>query len=543
MASVSTYTGNLGLGVGSSPEIPVGANVDLNILNQTGDHLLALNAAKNKDIFDQKVKERDKVLQAIHSGDIKVGDLLEKDTPIVRQGLDKLDQAWGNMIKKGPNDIDAQLEYKKALRDATETVSQAQGRKVFYDQESQALAGESLPRKREARRQNLNNVINGGFWKDLTPYQQTQDLDINGSILSSAQNITEQIHDPSNPLIKGKRTTFDYGKTLESNTDNFLNDANKRYDQQQLMSAIQSLDPQSFQENIGAMNNRIKEYNDLKGLQPGQPGYVTPIQFEVNPQSGQPMIKEKLPDFAAKYTLAHQKPFNQVETEFDEKASRYLIDKQKADTDAIYKRAMASAAGMKARAYVDNVKQQMDLRKTPQEKDDFLDELWTRNFTNQNSLIEKRKEGNFQLKNINADESLPVYTIENGAPKQLIPIGAKPIKDDKGNIKYYQGGHYDTQYMFGDSPITAQAMTDIYDNMKKQQKGKWSGGFDDFLKLAIKNGKFRVILKGDNGTSDEELSRAAQQLISNKGTKKGQTGVFDNSEPPTDEQVPDQSYQ
>jgi len=186
MASVSTYTGNLGLGVGSSPEIPVGANVDLNILNQTGDHLLALNAAKNKDIFDQKVKERDKVLQAIHSGDIKVGDLLEKDTPIVRQGLDKLDQAWGNMIKKGPNDIDAQLEYKKALRDATETVSQAQGRKVFYDQESQALAGESLPRKREARRQNLNNVINGGFWKDLTPYQQTQDLDINGSILSSA---------------------------------------------------------------------------------------------------------------------------------------------------------------------------------------------------------------------------------------------------------------------------------------------------------------------------------------------------------------------
>lgn len=540
MATLTTYHGDPGLASGSNPQIPVGANVDLDLLNKTGDHLLALNAAKNKDIFDQKVKERDKLLQSIHSGDLKVGDLLEKDTPLVRQGLDKLDQAWGSMIKKGPNDIDAQLEYKKALRDATETVSQAQGRKVFYDQESQALAGEALPRKQEARRKNLQNVIDGGFWKDLTPYQQTQDLDINGSILSTAANITEQIHDPNNPLIKGKRTTFDYDKTLESNNDNFLNDVNKRYDQQQLMSAIQSLDPQSFQQNVGAMNNRIKDYNELKGLQPGQPGYVAPIQFEVDPQTGQPMIKEKLPDFAAKYTLAHQKPFNQVETEFDEKTGKYLIDKQKADTDAVYKRAMAGIAGMKARAYVDNVKQQMSLRKTKQEQDDFLDELWTRNFTNQKSLIEGRKEGNFNLKNINADESLPVYTIENGSPKQLIPIGAKPIKDNKGNIKYYQGGHYDTQYMFGDNPITAQSMTDIYDNMKKQQGSKWKGGFDDFLKLAIKNGKFRVTLKGDNGTSDEELSRAAQQLISNKGTKKGQTGVFDNSDnPPTDEQVPD----
>ncbi len=537
--------GNANLGLSSDTNIPVGTNTELNNIERIGDQLLQQNMAQNHAIFQQKIQDRNRMLQAIDSGDLRVPDLLESDTPIVKQGLDKLDDAWATMIKKGVNDIDAQRAYKKALREAQDNVTQAAGRKMFYDQESQALANETLPRKQEARRQNLEKVIKGGFWKDIQPYQQSQDLDIQGSILNTAANITEQFQDPNNPLLKGKRTMFDYGKTLDTNTDNFLNDANKRYDQQQLMDAIQSLDPPTFLKNVKAINARIGEYNKLKGLVPGQQGYVDEVKFEVDPQTGKAMIQEKAPDFAAKYTLSRQKPFGSSETVFDDKLGKFLIDKEKAGTDAFYKRAMANAAGVKARAYADNVKQQMALRKGQQEKDEFLDELWTRNFENQRSLIESKEGGKFYLKDIKAEESLPIYTIENGAAKQLIPIGAEPVYDkDEKKILYYKGGHFEPQYNMNGKMIPAQDITNIYDSMKKQQGSKWSGSFDDFLKLAIKNGKLRVTLKGANGTSDEELSRAAQQLISNKGTKKGQTGVFDNTEDvPQDQMLPEESSQ
>lgn len=544
MASASeliSNQGNANLGL-SSVSIPVTTNKDLDLINQTSRDIYLNNTARNQQIFQQRIKDRDQLLSAIDSGDIQAKDLLEQDMPVVKEGLEKLDQAYENRIKKGINDLDAAREYKKALRDAQDRVTQAQGRKLFYDAEGGEIGKETLPRKQSARKKNLDSVINGGFWKDIQPYQQTQDLDINGSILSTAANITEQFNDPNNPLIKGKRTMFDFGKTLDTNTDNFLNDANKRYDQQQLMEAIQALDPKAFTDNIKAMNSRIAEYNKLKGLVPGKQGFVEEVKFEINPQTGQPMIQERAPDFAAKYTLSRQKPFGSAETVFDDKMGAFLINKQKADTDAFYKRAMANAAGTKARAYSENVKQQMALRKGQQEQDSFLDELWTRNFTNQKSLIESRKEGKgFYLKNIKAEESLPIYTIENGAPKQLIAIGSEPVYDkDEKKILYYKGGHFEPQYNMNGKLIPAQDINNIYENMKKQQGGKWSGSFDDFLKTAINNGKLRVTLKGANGTSDEELSRAAQRLISNKGTKKGQTGVFDETDDvPQDEQIPD----
>jgi hypothetical protein len=333
---------------------------------------------------------------------------------------------------------------------------------------------------------------------------------------------------------------FDYDKTLDSNTDNYLNDVNKRYDQQQLMESIQALDPPTFVKNIQAINSRIKEYNTLKGVGPGNAGFVEDVKFEVNPQTGMPMINEKAPDFAAKYTLSRQKPFGASQTVFDDKMGAFLINRQKADTDAFYKRAMAAAAGTKARAYSDNVKQQMALRKTQQEQDSFLDELWTRNFTNQKSLIDSKGGNKFYLKDIKAEESLPIYTIENGAAKQLIPIGAEPVYDkDEKKILYYKGGHFEPQYMMNDKQIPAQDITGIYENMKRQQGSNWKGSFDDFLKTAVKNGKLRVTLKGANGTSDEELSRAAQQLISNKASTKGEPGVFDSQDVPQDDQIPD----
>lgn len=511
------YKGDSNLGLVDTG-IPVTTNKDLDLINQTSRDIYVNNIARNQQLFQQKLRDRDQLLAAIDSGDIKVGSILEEDTPVVKQGLEKLDEAFQNRIKKGINDLDALREYNRAKRDAQDRVTQAQGRKLFYDKESGAIGSETLPKRQEARKKNLEGVIKGGFWKDITPYQQTQDLDIAGSILSTAANVTEQFTDPKT-FTKGKRTVFDYDKTKLANQDNFLNDVNKRYDQQQLLSSIQELPPPQFVETVKAMNSRIQEYNDIKGLKPGQPGFVDPLKVQI--VNNKPVIGESLPDFAAKYTLAHQKPFGATETEFDKERANFALGKER---NAI--------AAMKGRAYVDNLRQQMSLRKTQQEKDEYLDELWTRNFTNQKTLLKSvgdKMDDKFILKDLDADESLPIYTIQNGAVKQLAPIGGTAVKDSRGNVLYYTGGHYKPTYSLGGKSVAHQTIVDIYNNMKKQQGDKWKGSFDDFLKQAIENNKIRVTLQGQNGVTDEELSRAAQQLISNKGTKKGQTGVFDDS--------------
>jgi len=320
MASASeliSNNGNAQLGLVDTA-IPVTTNKDLDLINQTGRDIYINNVARNQQLFQRKLQDRDKLLSAIDSGDIRVGDLLEADEPIVKEGLNKLDEAFENRIKKGINDLDAAREYKKALRDAQDRVTQAQGRKVFYDSESGAIGKETLPRKQDARRKNLEGVIKGGFWKDITPYQQTQDLDIQGSILPTAAFTTTETTDPKNPLIKAKKTVFDYDKTLQNNVDNYLNDVNKRYDQQQLINQIQDLPPDKFAEQMTAMNNRITEFNTANGLTPNVKGFVKPIKFDV--VHGKGIIAEDVPDFSAKYTLGHEKPFSQTTTELDKAA-------------------------------------------------------------------------------------------------------------------------------------------------------------------------------------------------------------------------------
>ncbi len=343
MDNLLRYTGDKNLGLGSNADVPAIPDKNLDVLNNTLDRLQVQNAARNQQLFQQKIRDRDALIGAIDSGKIKVGDLLEQDMPTVTEGLQKLDDAYFDRIKKGVNDLEAARAYKKALRDAQDRVTQAEARKVHYDTLNGEIAKEKLPRKQEAMKKHLDQTINSGFFKDLTPFQQAQDLDIAGSILSTAATATEQFTDPKNPLMKGKRTLFDYDKTYLANKDNFLNDVNKQHDQEQLIKAVQSQSPREFKETIDAINARIGEYNTLKNLSKGQPGYVTEVDFAIDPASGRPMINEPLPDFAAKYTLAHQTPFSSVETKFDKDQATYLQDqKELASIDAYRKGQLAN---------------------------------------------------------------------------------------------------------------------------------------------------------------------------------------------------------
>lgn len=500
--TITNYTGNAGLGSGSSPDIPVNSVKDLDTINQTARDIYLNSTARNQQLFQQKLRDRDKLLLAIDSGDIKVGDLLDQDAPFVKEGLEKLDQAFENRVKKGINDLDAAREYKKALRDAQDRVTQAQGRKLFYDAESGEIGKETLPRKQEARKKNLEGVIKGGFWKDIQPYQQTQDLDINGSILSTAANVTSEFTDPKT-FTKGKRTEFDYGKTLDANVNNFLSDANKRYDQEQLVREIQELDPSTFGKTMESMNARIVEYNKGKNLQPTSPGYVEPIKYDVI--DGRGVVAEKMPDFAAKYTLANQKPFGQTETLFDKDRAAFALGQQRNQIA----QQNANANTTRARTYAQVQQKKLSELDADEKR---VKNFWGDIVGNIKRSTFAKKDASGKYEGVAGDY---VFTSDIPTGYQNIAgldIDGKPIPLIPKNIGGKKG--YETRYKTKDG---GQLEKDFLMNKFQEYKGAGGkGDYNVYVKSLVNQGVVDMELIGQNGTANFETAFQTARALSNK---------------------------
>lgn len=356
---------------------------------------------------------------------------------------------------------------------------------------------------------------------------------------------------------------YDYGNILANATDAFLHDEEQLTYQNMWKQYFESGDPYSAKKVIDHTNEKLNQYNQERGLKPGDEdkGYAAPLvigqDVVIDPQTGKIKINVPTPEFAAKTALASieggyvQKP----QAIFNKDIAAYKVAKEKADSDAFYKRAMAGAAQTKARAYVDNLHQQMKLRKDAAEQDNFLDEIWNRNLSQQPSLFKYRSEAKtgglfnapsrFSFSEIEANNSLPVFTLVGKTPVQLKPIGAEDIKDKSGKLLGYKGGYYEQQYFIGDKQVTPLQMQENFVKFRKIAGNNWTGTIDDYMKEAIKQDALKVKLKGENGATDKQLSLAAQRIISNAATKKGQTAVFDINETPepVDVQIPDDNNQ
>src|SRR4029077_18705911 len=120
------YTGDAGLGLGSNADIPVSPAGPLETTNQTIRDVALRDSQKNMLIYQQRVKDRDKLYELLDSGEVKLGDTLERDMPVVNSALDKQSEAFNDWMKKGLQDRDGAMAYKKATREAQQAVTQAQ---------------------------------------------------------------------------------------------------------------------------------------------------------------------------------------------------------------------------------------------------------------------------------------------------------------------------------------------------------------------------------------------------------------------------------
>lgn len=616
-SQILSYTGNVGLGQGASPEIPViNPNSNLNTINSTARDILLLNHENNIKLYDQKIKDRDETLKLLASGQVASGDIAPEDRPVYEKAKQATKDAFYDMISKGGlNNPDAVRDYQDKVTDLYNTAVHAQSRQLELSKLRQEQSSQTLPDDISAYDNHIKNQLSKPFWQPVDPFQKAFDLNLpsmTSSILGNPQTqgalgqldenglptattqwntttnkngvVTQKSTSKTAPLKSAQLTRtpkgvstggtqvnpdgsispitytpekyWDYPTMLKNAQEQYISDPTQRENQTQWFSHVMNYDDAQKVKLLQAYNNRIADYSTQRSIQPdktnpdGSPHYPDQINYLTDP-TGKVQISETPSSFAAKHTLASiegdyvEKP----QAQFNKDIGAYNVNKERANSDAFYKQAMAGAANTKARAYAANLKQQMGLRKTAADQDNFLDEIYTRNILEQ-PLIKGQGGNLISLAQIPADNSLPVFTLDGKTPKQLIPIGAKPVysedsyKDDGNGGKtlkvgsrptHYEGGHYEPVYILNGKELNPDAISNSYLNFKKIAGANWSGSLEDYLKLQIQKNNYDVKLKGANGSTDNKLSQAAQRIISNSSTKKGQTAVFDDSQPPIDE--------
>jgi hypothetical protein len=317
------YGGSAALGTGSNSDIPVAPQKELNAVEDAGRTATLLNAQRNMQLFRQRVADRDKLLEALQAGLVKAGNILERDRPMFNSAVDKQTQAfkkWGG----NPNDIDGALAYKKATQEAQDVVTKAQARYLTDVGERDLISKETSTEKRGRIQKNLDDYYKKGFYADFVPHQEL--LDFNHELLNKSTLRDSLIS--NTPLGSGGTKTtsrsivgkdgkleitttvpgkhYDFEKILNNATDDFLHDEKVRENQNMWRSYVENADPREAKKIVDYTNEKIDQYNNERGLRPGDKGYVEGITDDkaILGPDGKLHINMPTSEFAAKTALA-----------------------------------------------------------------------------------------------------------------------------------------------------------------------------------------------------------------------------------------------
>lgn len=506
-SEILSYQGSGGLGYNA--DIPVSYGKPLEITNQTIRDIALRDFQKNTMLYQQRIKDRDKMLEMLDSGEIKVGNILDQDRPVVQKALDEQTQAFSDWMKKGVNDIDGALNYKKKTQYANQVTTKAQYRRAYNDKEDKVISEEKIPKFAEARKghkeKNLSN-----FWGDDTPFQESMRLNIEPIIGFSKPQIIQLPEDKNKPYQKGTRTFFSYKDTLDKAGAYALTPEGAE-NLRQFHDTIISMPIPEIQDKLATMNKALFKYNQDRGITRNDPDFVTPDRIVtavdangklrvVGIVDGLTGAAESLDKLAAKFSLA-QHPQYQTDT-FD--IDKGKLDLFKAQTGRISAQAAATRAGAYARLQNKKLSQLTDAEKQ-------IKGFWPR-------VTSKAKDGSslgFKGDVVLASDLPSGYTNingldVNGRPIPLIPIGAtEGARNLKTGYRDYTGGHFNVKYYdaSGDEIDLRQQFKD-----RKSTKGT----YEELREKLMNEGKLTMELVGQNGVGNYETALESARALSNK---------------------------
>lgn len=539
MAELLSYQGNAGLGLGSNPDVPAVVKMDFDVLNNAARDIMLQDNQWNIMRYQQKIKDQALLRDAIDSGQVSMGYILPEYQPKFDAAKNKMEKFFQTNGDKFISDPQKYREYETLKRDLKDIALYAQVNTKGIQELQAEKAKQTLPGKQEKIQKHIDEQLaatSKSVFNPVKPYQQLHDFSIADiTEIPPSAVIKSSYSSPTDPFDSYDSTVVDYDQILKHKYNQYINDKTGEAADSidQFYDKMQQRTPEVLNADLNAMDAQIARYNKARGFTKGTPGFVEPVKREA--VAGQLIIKEPKADFAAKWALTNQGQFVTKTPKFNKELGSYQVAKERAETDAVYKRIMAGTAQRKAQAYIENTRSQIAARKKPEEQDAYMEEMYNRNLLNQPSLLmgDPKRPGQIGFKNIPAESSLPVFTINGSSAVQLQPIDGKLVG------KTWHGGHYEPVYKLGGKNLSLDQLNSAYKGFKKKVGSQWTGSMDDYLKKQIELGNIDFLIKGANGTIDRKVSMAAQRAMSNKNTTKGEEGIFE----PQDTQIPDQNQE
>jgi len=178
LAELQSYQGNAALGAGGSGNV-LPQKSDFENINRAGELWALQQVNANKNIFDQKIKDRDYKRKLFEEGQIKVGTHLDSDNPIITKAQKEVNDAYEKFVNAPPSDTKALQEYQNAHTKYSDIVTEAQSRYSTIHEQKQAIADEPNAAKKAEMQAHLDKQMSKGFGYNIDPYQKALDFNPN----------------------------------------------------------------------------------------------------------------------------------------------------------------------------------------------------------------------------------------------------------------------------------------------------------------------------------------------------------------------------
>lgn len=533
-----SYTGTpeLGIGAGTTPLGPTNPNLD--IINNTARDIMLLDNQRNIMMFQQKVRDRDALLEMIMKNQVSSGDILPEYRKHFDQAEKQTEKAftdWGGNL----NDKEGYRKYQASIQDLKDIAAQAQGKTMGLRALEKEKSQQILPRKQADYQRWIEQEKSKPFWEAVTPYQQLHDFAID-DILNGVKTFSTTSRDPNDPTISYDSTYIDYNDILRNKRNQYVNDRDAADSIDQFFDKLQVLAPNQLVPTLDAMDAQIDKYNIDRGFNPGDKGYVPHVKRAT--VNGQTLIQEPKTDFAAKYALSQQGQFATRTPKFDKDIAKYGIDKAKLQLQA----KKLGIDANKARAYIRNLNAKTDKFLRDQQAigtdivkqyEDFVNGVAPLN------TIDRKTGKTIEKLNAVFVDRLPQSYRFIGGPVMGVDAKGKPtgkitveqlqpfISTDATKRPYYL-----TRYV---NPSTGEQLDPqsnfISDTYNTWRIGGYRGTKEDMLKTLLKNGALEMILQGKNGAANYTSMYQSAKTLNAIGTTKGEENIVN---PPAEAPLP-----
>lgn len=516
------YRGDVALGLNGDGLSSYG-DTDTKDLSNSVFNLAYLNMQKNKDVWQQKIKDRDDGMKLIAEGQLRLNNALPKDREKLMGMIDQVKKVYfdnGGDVKSNPK---VWLDLNDKLSKFQTANNVAISRLVSYNEGLAEAANERNPVAKKQMLEHWQKQTDKDLYQMFDPYQKTLDWDpkivlpdlpVNESTPYRVgdYDVTDKTTDINKAWLQyADAYQFDDKGTTAPNVDAF-------YDNYFGLDGLKPHD--AVAQTIELTNQKLKKIAELQGYNTeniaGLPDYLKPIQLAQDPADGQfkPTETKQLAAFkialALKYQHTKDIKLNKDYSVIDKnkmEVEKIKHENKKLDAESDASRALASQRRSyiplnqaKAKYWNSKSTQADNEEKITNIFDDVLARTKTMNF---------KGEGDKEVVWV-GDLPQGFSQVLSGVNKKGEPIALKPLKRSNG-AEYFEVG----KSSFYISPTGKRySEAQIQNDFKKQDKYPTLEAFKSYLdEVGFKQDKELI---GANGRGTSQSTIQGLRIINNK---------------------------